>query len=328
MAVAESIEKVWYQRMKKLVLICIMLLLLCGCGRTYSFTILDGQTVMQAEMKESDMIEGPCAVYTADGDIIYAEDYKPDRELYGVVLNPPEHTLTYVYDLALDSLKNGEKVMIVYLDGFGYWSYEYALENGLIKNLEQFDSEKVLAMYPTITPVNYAAMVTGQTPAKNGVTARGIHVLNCSTIFDDVLELEQSAYIAEGDTQILSFSVSQELNPDLNGDGSTDDEVFESALEACTAGNYGMVFVHFHGIDDVSHATGPMSERTLEEISRVDEYIGLLTQQWNGRIIVTADHGQHNNDGNGDSEYEDYTGVHGAFVQSDIYVPILTNWKE
>ena len=53
MAVAESIEKVWYQRMKKLVLICIMLLLLCGCGRTYSFTILDGQTVMQAEMKES-----------------------------------------------------------------------------------------------------------------------------------------------------------------------------------------------------------------------------------------------------------------------------------
>lgn len=302
-----------------------MLLLLCGCGKTYTFTILHGETAVQTQMKSSETISGLSAVYTAQGDIEYKQDYKPNEELYGVVVDPPEHTLTYVYDLALQALEDDENVMIVYLDGFGYWSYEYALENSLIDNLSALSAEKVLSMYPTITPVNYAAMVTGQTPENNGVTARGIHSLKCNTIFDDALDMGKSVFIAEGDTQILSFSVSQELNPDLNGNGSTDDEVFDCAMQACSTGKYDLMFVHFHGIDDTSHENGPMAQQTLDEIKCVDEYVGRLMQEWNGKVIVTADHGQHTNDGNGDSAYNDYTGVHGAFVQSDIYVPILTN---
>ena len=85
-------------------------------------------------------------------------------------------------------------------------------------------------------------------------------------------------------------------------------------------------FIHLHGIDDVSHKYGPNSEETLFKIAQTDEWAGELFARWDGKIIVIADHGQHETaEGSGDSEYADYAGTHGAFLASDILVPLLTN---
>ena len=233
--------------------------------------------------------------------------------------------VTDVFDIAKDALDSGKKVMILYLDGFGWSNYERALEAGVIPNLSSLVAQDAISMYPTITPVNYAAMVTGEPPKYNGVAARNVHSLACDTIFDYVQSLGKSVYISEGNTEILTFSAQQELNPDMNGNSDTDDEEIETTLAALKDKNSSLVFIHLHGIDDLSHKYGPESEKVLSKIAQTDTWAGELFNAWNGKIIVIADHGQHTADGKSDPEYSDYAGTHGSFLASDILVPLLTN---
>lgn len=294
----------------------------------------DGKTALSSVL-DCDTVR----VYTTSGEIIDASsdevtflrngkvEVSGERYdgLYGVVANPPDAAVMDAYYLASEYIDAGESVLFVFLDGFGYKSYETALEMGCIPVLSELNACMATAAFPTITPVNYAAMATGQAPATNGVTERGVHELSCESIFDLVLESGKTAFIAEGNAQIIGFSVRQSLNVDLDGDGLTDGEVFDCAMTAIETGEYDLVFAHFHGIDDVSHETGPDSAETYDIIRRIDEYVGALMDAWGGRVIVVADHGQHLSDGTGDPYYEGKTGEHGAFASSDLFVPLLTN---
>ena len=234
-----------------------------------------------------------------------------------------ETSVMDVYNLAQEALDQDQRVLIIFIDGFGYWSYESALERGDIPNLASFESSRASSVMPTITPVNYAAMVTGKPPEENGVVDRKVHRTSCDTIFDYALSLDKTAIIIEGDAQILAFSARQELNPDLDGDGGTDNEVFDCAIAAMND-NYDLMLVHFHGIDDMGHLTGPDSDETRAMIRLMDEYVGQLISKWGGFGIAVADHGQHENDGNGDAAYADKRGIHGSDAESDIIIPLLT----
>lgn len=312
--------------MKKLFfIIAAAALLLCGCGtERYDFTVIDETGAHGESMARGDTVSGPVLVYTARGEVFREEDYKLTEPLTGVIIDPPEKTLMDVYGLAGQALDAGERVLIVYIDGLGWDSYEKALEDGAIPNLARLYAEKAASMYPTITPVNYAAMVTGRCPAENGVTERGIHTISCGTIFDYALSLGLRSYVSEGDTQILALSGAElELSPDLNGNGTGDDEIFDCAMEA--ADGYELLFVHFHSVDDASHEFGPGSPEARRALVQADAWCGELMSVRDGRIIVTSDHGQHENDGTGDEAYADRSGTHGDFAPSDIFVPILTN---
>ena len=233
-----------------------------------------------------------------------------------------EYSVMDVYGFAKDALERDRRVLILFLDGFGYWSFEAALARGDVPNLATLEAHRAAAVMPTITPVNYAAMVTGRPPEENGVTDRSGHTVDCDTIFDYALSLGKTAVVIEGDVQILRFSVPQELNPDFDGDGDTDNEVFDCALSMMDRG-YDLMLVHFHGIDDTGHQTGPDSAETREKIRQVDAYAGLLMEKWDGYVIAVADHGQHENDGNGDEAYADKRGIHGSDAESDVIIPLL-----
>ena len=307
-----------------LLVLCVLVLVFGAAvlSQRYTFTVVDDDQFYETSCRFGEKIAGEALVYTQDGHVKrYADGYRVTEKLTGVILNPPENLNSDVYAMALERLQVGKRVMIVYLDGLGYQTYCYAKEQGLTPNLASLQQGCAAAMYPTITPVNYAAMVSGRSPAENGVTARGIHTLKCETIFDRAKEMGLTAYIAEGDTQILQFSVSQELNPDMNDDGDTDTEVLESAYAGLDSD---LLFVHLHGIDDSGHQYGPRSNETLAKIRQTDSWVGELLGAWDGSVIVVADHGQHENDGTGDAYYADKRGVHGAFAPSDLYVPILT----
>lgn len=242
----------------------------------------------------------------------------------GILLDGPGRYIGEVYDISKEALDAGERVLIFYLDGFGYNAYSEALARGDIPVIASFDgTTEAAAAFPTITPVNYAAMTTSEVPAQTGVTDRSAHGVQIATIFDHASALGVSSSIVEGDKQILQFSINQEIHPDFDGDGDTDDEIFETALKA-VQGDTGLVFVHFHGIDDVSHAYGPGSSELREKIIETDAMLGELTALWEGLVIITADHGQHENDGGGDPEYSDKKGSHGSFLASDLLVPIIS----
>ena len=131
-----------------------------------------------------------------------------------------------------------------------------------------------------------------------------------------VKKLGKSCTVVEGDTTLIELSVSQELNPDANKDGSTDDEVFASAKKALASG-LDFTFVHFHGYDDVSHTYGPMSSQASAELKALDSYLSELCSQFTGTLIVTADHGQYSVAAGGK------LGEHGEFRPSSMTIPII-----
>lgn len=309
--------------MKRLMAALAALLLLCGCEKTtYSYLVLDSDTVSTVESTENTSLSG--LIYTKDGDVVSSEDYKLDENVLGVMAQPPESIITDVYHLAKTALDEDLPVMIIYIDGLGWDSYNNALTDGAIPALAGLRAQKCASVYPTITPVNYAAMVTGQTPKYNGVTKRGLRQLNCDTIFDYAAALGKTSYASEGDIQILSLSNTVlELSPDLNGNGTGDDEIFDCAMAA--KGQYDLLFVHFHSVDDSSHGYGPGSDQAREALVTIDGWCSQLMEGFQGRVIICADHGQHDNDGTGDAAYADRSGTHGDFAPSDIFTALLTN---
>jgi hypothetical protein len=269
------------------------------------------------------------ALYGADGSIVVANsgDCLLDRQgrvsikggkpflLQGIMVNPPPKFIMQVAEITREALRKNQPVMIIFLDGFGYDSYQEAKEMGRIPFMAGLKAEKAATVYPSITPVAFAAMVSGQTPDITGVQKRADHQLACSSIFDIALAKGHETFIAEGDKQIINLAGGVEFNPDLNGDGSTDDEVFASAQSSMEVD---LLLVHFHGIDDVCHNFAPHSKEALAVITKTDELVRELCRMWPGKVVIIADHGQHEVDEDGKK------GNHGDFRASDMFIPLLT----
>lgn len=299
-------------------------LLLSGCGRakTFSFPVIENDAVTQTEAAAGDVLPGRTLVYTAAGGVFYAEDYAVTEALTGVICDPPARRVTDAAVLAREALARGERVLMIYIDGLGWERFCDAAGAGEIPHLAALTTEKCASVYPTITPVNYAAMVSGLPPAENGVDRRGLHALTSGTIFSEAAEQGLSAFVSEGDSQILALPGAElELNPDLNGDGTGDDEIFETAMAHLDAD---LLFVHFHSVDDASHENGPWSDAAKAALTQADAWCGALLGAWDGAVIIAADHGQHDQDGSGDAAYADRRGTHGDFAPSDIFTPFLT----
>lgn len=235
------------------------------------------------------------------------------EDVKGVMINPPTGSITDSYYHMSHYLQEGD-VLFILLDGFGYHQYKYAIENGYLPFLgKQPEAIKALSVYKPVTNAGLAAMITGKYPIENGVYSRKQRELQVDSIFKLAGDLGIKAIYIEGDIAILKTEVEPVLNLDNNGDGFTDDEVFETTLKAIKEG-HNLVFTHFHGIDDSGHTYGDLSLETMEFIKRVDGYVKELVSNWNGKVIITADHGMHSTEDGGD---------HGEFRYEDMVVPYL-----
>ncbi len=185
--------------------------------------------------------------------------------------------------------------------GASNWSYVSSL---------QINSMRVVM--PSISNVGLAAIMTGLTPDQNGVSALGDRQL----IVDDIFTGVDNGIVVEGSSTLISLSIEQQLNADTNGSGSNDDEVFASALTA-VAGDYSLMYVHFHGYDDTCHSYGPYSAEAATKAQEIDSYVQQLIAAHDGIVMIISDHGQHET---GDS---DKPGAHGTFIYEDMAVPFV-----
>lgn len=230
-----------------------------------------------------------------------------DSNIVGVYLYNKLFSITKAYDDAKEYLKSNKKVMAILLDGFGYSQYKTAEKNAIIPFLSQYFKYEVLGVYTPVTNAGYAAIITGKTPDINGVHDRSNRQLNVPSIFDYCIKNNKKSILLEGDIKILNTEIEPVLHVDSNKNGDTDDEMYEKALEAAK-GNYDLIFIHFHGIDDRGHSHGPDSEITMEYIKKIDTYLKSLSDIWEGPMIITADHGMHEIEtggGHGICRYED-----------------------
>lgn len=235
------------------------------------------------------------------------------EDLAGMVAGAPAASIMDLYHDSLAYIQNGQKVMAILVDGFSYIQFEKALEQGYISFSDPGSVKKALSVYKPVTNSGLAAMLTGVPPYKNGVYSRDERELKAPDIFEVIAELGKSSVMIEGNIGILDTSIEPVLNTDSDDDGDTDDEIFETALGLSRDG-HDMVFIHFHGLDDRGHDFGDLDPKTLKYVKTIDSYIKELAKHWDGKIIITADHGMHGYGSSGD---------HGEFRFEDLIVPYI-----
>ncbi|MBA1334486.1 MAG: hypothetical protein HPY66_2335 [Firmicutes bacterium] len=235
-------------------------------------------------------------------------------DLAGIMVDPPVGSIMDAYYDTLHFLENDKNVMLIILDGFGYHQYLYAVEAGHANFLASLPpANMATSVYRPVTNAGLAAMYTGKPPEENGVNSRKQKDIKTPTVFNDALVMNKKCAMVEGDIKILNTSLEPRLNVDKNSNGITDDEILETALEYVN-GDYNLLVVHFHGIDDSGHSYGDIHPSTMEAVSRTDGYVKELVSRWKGKVVITADHGMHSTPEAGD---------HGSFCFEDLIVPYI-----
>jgi len=212
----------------------------------------------------------------------------------------PALTITQTFHDAVQALEQGQRVMVIELDGLG-WEM---LQRADAPYIQSMQPQKAQACYLPISPVGLASMLTGELPAVHGVRDRETRELTCEDIFAKAQAMGKTCAYVEGSHALLRTSLTPVMS--LN-----DAEVFSNAHKNLAAD---LLFVHFHEIDETAHAHGPYAEETLQKISEIDGYVQALCEEFGGRVIVTADHGLHETRDGGD---------HGQRRPEDMEVPYV-----
>lgn len=217
-------------------------------------------------------------------------------------------------------------VVLVILDAFGYLDIQKAQQQGLIPNLLELSKPKMgLSVYPPITNVVTAALITGVEPEINGVDQSGKRSTKTATIFDQLRSKQKQFTVIEGNSLYLANLKAEDLvlSTDDNHSGTNDDEVFQNALNKIRQGMHDFLWVHFHGIDDTGHTYAPWSPEYVQRVKDIDGYIKQIVDACpaNTLFLITADHGMHTgNEGQ-------RTGEHGNLIAEDMFIPLFIYLK-
>lgn len=257
-------------------------------------------------------IEPPLSFFQVEASIL---DIAPTAAAVLGIPAPSEAVGTALLDQAHD------RVMLLFLDGFGYLRVTNAIEQGLSPFIATLDPPKMaLTTFPPRTQVSSASVLTGAPPAVHGVHGRNTRKTETQTLFDVAVQHGLTVQAVEGDA--LSFELRNaqfKLSGDRNGNGKTDDEVLANTLAVLEAGQPDLFWVHFHGIDDAGHTYGPGAPQEEAMISFVDQAVEqILAEVEPGTlVIIFADHGMHLENYNGSQ------GNHGNLIEEDMLIPIF-----
>jgi len=218
------------------------------------------------------------------------------QNLVGVMAEPPGFLITEAFRDAMHFLQQGEQVLLIKLDGLGWDMLDYA---PFIRSLEP---RPALAVFPPITPTGLASILTGETPNVHGIQRRGQREL----AVDDIFTLVPNSVHIGARNSFINTSLPPQLT-------LSDADAFMLARQAMDDAP-DLLFIHFKEIDVTAHAYGPHAEQTQQVIAEIDGFVRVLVEHFNGRVILTSDHGLHDtHDG----------GNHGLFLSQDMIVPYV-----
>ncbi len=239
----------------------------------------------------------------------------------------PAHTIMDIAPTVSEALGMGEdqfdgsplvnvrasKVVVIYIDALGWYRYKWAESEE--KNLSELGPPIIASsVYPSISVVNAAAMVTGVSPEKSGIDRWENRTLLVNTVFESAKKDGVSAAWVDWPKPPLPMRDWIVTVPDNGGD--TDATVVDKAISEYRNGTQ-MIYLHIVKTDYVLHHTGPYSPESWEAIGEADALVGRLLQNMEPGtlVIAVADHGGHDIMGG--------KGDHGTLLPQDMLIPVF-----
>ena len=223
-------------------------------------------------------------------------------------------------EIAAD-LAGARGVAVLALDAFGVYAWNlWRAEMPWLDSLHARRSVTLRSVMPSITPVNFATMVTGTDLERHQIHSFR-HSFACETLFDVVRKAGgKSAGVGlDGYTGSELLGRFADIRGNA-GDGS-DDAVAGKTMQI--AGDERPVFLiaQFGRVDDVFHEHGPSSPEVVpmlrESDGRMRRVVEHLKPLGYG-ILILADHGQHDT---ADPSTGGMRGIHGTGMPEDCLVP-------
>ncbi len=213
--------------------------------------------------------------------------------------------------------ERSDRIILFYVDGFGYERYEMAKSKGLINNITSLgEPEKIACVYPSISIVNSKTLVSGIAPNANRGNFKNYNP-DGPSIFQIAEQQGLTGYWLGGKTAPVSLGNYVVNRPDIDKNGYEADEVVAEALQKY-GNEVNLLIVHFKDTDSAMHASGPYSDRSMAAIQYADEQIGRVLPFLDPGtiVIVYADHGGHTTfDG----------GNHGTLIPEDMIIPFIVH---
>ena len=170
------------------------------------------------------------------------------------------------------------------------------------------------AVMPTITPVNFATMVTGGDQSVHGIHTKSDD-FQCETIFEG-LEANGMRGAAIGqDGCSMADLIGRWAQISMIASRYDDDMIVEMLLEAAADKTPEFIITQLVTTDDIFHEFMPSSPEVVPYLIETDARLNRLAEpliELGYGIIILADHGQHDGDGRG---------THGTDADEDALVP-------
>jgi predicted AlkP superfamily pyrophosphatase or phosphodiesterase len=176
-------------------------------------------------------------------------------------------------------------------------------------------------VYPSVTLVSHASMLTGICPSKHGVDWNDYIPENGIAQGVDLFDIAHAAGLQ------TVMVVGKEKLQQVTDASSIDkfvyvndrDTVVAQRLIADFPQDFGVLFVHFPLVDGMGHVFGWLSSQQISVAFRADEAVAQVLAELEARglrqetlIIITADHGGHDT-------------THGSTLPEDMTIPWIAS---
>ena len=219
----------------------------------------------------------------------------------------------------VEEMRGLERLAVLAPDALGVRSLEhFAGAMPFLWSLYQRRHVNLRSVLPSITPVNFATMVTGCALDGHGVRAKEMKV-ECETVFDVLVEAGKSGagcgrpgYTG---SDLLGRIAQIDGTAALPDDAAVEEAVMRIARDLTPE----FIIAQIGGTDDHFHRFGPYSERVVPKLCETDGRLQRMVEQLQSLgygVIILSDHGQHET-----GAPPDRGGSHGTDSEEDCLVP-------
>jgi len=215
-------------------------------------------------------------------------------------------------------LADAERLAILAPDALGEFAFGlWRDQMPYLRSLCEWRHVTLRSVMPSITPVNFATMISGTDLEGHGIRAKELD-FQCKTLFDLLREVGRASagFGQPGYTgsDLLARCSDVGATAPLNDDAAVEAVTLRVAEEH----RPDFVIVQLGSTDDHFHKFGPSSPLVLPKLREMDQRLERMASDLTAQgyaVSMLSDHGQH------DTGNPDHPGSHGTDSDEDCLVP-------